>query len=186
LVYLYRPILTRCPSLVERTRDVSGVDDLEKRPIWSMWSDGLLTTLPGLPYASPVRSMSAVSLLRLSVDDFHVSNNISRMTDPWVDGPPDAHIPKQPERRIPGPYLRGCVHADRLCGSAPWSRKSGRPIESRCRRTCLAGHCATASDYVPRAEGPERPRCAPHQSVVAARLSSLRIRTSRTTNSMNW
>ncbi len=120
-------------KLVERTKTVDRPDNIEEPPLWSLWSDRPARD-PGLDFQTLAGQINCL-LFRsygLSRDDFElVKKYLEGMTDPWVDGPPDAHIPKHLERRVPGTVVS--IHVSEqtvLLDLQPWSRKAGGPIEA--------------------------------------------------------
>jgi hypothetical protein len=120
-------------KLVEQTKTVDRPDNIEDPPLWSLWSDRPARD-PGPDFQSLAGQINCL-LFRsygLSRDDFELVNKyLEGMTDPWVDGPPDAHIPKHPERRVPGTVVSINVSEQTiLLDLQPWSRKAGGPIEA--------------------------------------------------------
>ncbi len=119
-------------KLVEWTTPLDRPSGIEEPALWSLWSDRPADD-PGTDFPTVAGQINRL-LFRsygLSRDDFElVKRYLEGMTNPWVDGPPDAHLPKRAERRIPGTVVSVDVSAQTVRLDLPrWSRKSGAPIE---------------------------------------------------------
>ena len=122
----------RIPRLVAATKDVERPANFESRPVWTMWSLRLPHN-PGRDFETIVGQVNHLLFQSygLTAHDFEMLRNyLEGMTNPWVDGPPDAHVPKHPERRITGTVTAISVPAQRVTLDLPrYSRKTGAPLE---------------------------------------------------------
>jgi len=122
----------RIPRLLEETKTLDRPTNLDERPIWAMWSDRPANH-PGRDFQTLCGQINCL-LFRsygLAAGDFDVLQKyLDGMTNPWVNAPPEAHIPKRPERRIAGTVVSVDVLAQTVFLDLPrYSRETAGPIE---------------------------------------------------------
>lgn len=121
----------RIAGLVAATKDAERPGSLFDPPLWSMWSDRL-TRSADVEYQALVGQIHFLLFKSygLSQRDFKTVNKyLEGMTNPWVTGSADAHIPRYAERRISGTVVSITIPAQKIVLDLPrYSRKTG-PIE---------------------------------------------------------
>lgn len=122
---------SRIPELIKEAKNTARLEDQDKRPVWTMWSNRPASK-PGEDFETLAGQVNRLLFesYGLDSDDYAIVRRyLEGMTNPWVDGASDAHIPTYAERRITGVVVSVDVSSQTVVLDMPrYSRKSGGPI----------------------------------------------------------